>query len=353
MSLVHGRAVTAEEFERVVAREFPVQRFASLCNAIIWATAKPRGFSQLAFTERVFVRDNGIDAEWVLNIPQEAIERDDLIGPGTNVFQYKQRDPTSRDRSHIFRELRETLQGAVREITTRTGRQVHRYLLFTNVDLTRDQKDRLVDAIRADYSGDVVVQIFGAAELVAALNNLPHLRSSFFATAQFATWSRAWEAHGRASLNGNMPALVGRRGIIEGIESAVDDDSVRAILIAGVSDIGKSRVALASTEHRSIDTIFALDAVSLRISDLLALISPGQRIVIVVEDPDLDRVDELVTTALSENVKIILTIPTSRAAELVSYGRDPRVKLIEIGPLSDSESEQLLRISGAKFEYSL
>ena len=151
MSLIHGRDITAEELERIVGREFRIQRFASLCNAIVWATAKPRGLSQLLFTERVYVSDSGIDAEWVLDVGDD-VQVQNHIGFGRNVFQSKQRDVTARDRNRIVGDLVRDLHGAIVDVVARTGRAVDRYVLLTNVDLTLDESRRLHDAISADHA---------------------------------------------------------------------------------------------------------------------------------------------------------------------------------------------------------
>jgi hypothetical protein len=45
VSLVHGREITAEQVELIVGREFPVQRFVSMSNAIIWALSRPLGLT--------------------------------------------------------------------------------------------------------------------------------------------------------------------------------------------------------------------------------------------------------------------------------------------------------------------
>lgn len=129
---------------------------------------------------------------------------------------------------------------------------------------------------------------------------------------------------------------------MESLRAAIDDDSVRVVLIAGLPDVGKSRLALAATEHRPIDAVFALDPVSVKISDLLALKSQEQPLIVVVEDPDINRIDELATAALGENIKLVLTVQSSGVDTLVHYGRDSRVKLFNVEPLSETESEQLL-----------
>ncbi len=69
MSLVHGREITAEQVELILGRGFPVQRFVSMCNAILWALSRPAGLTQVSLTERVFVADSGVDAELLIEIP--------------------------------------------------------------------------------------------------------------------------------------------------------------------------------------------------------------------------------------------------------------------------------------------
>jgi DNA processing protein len=67
---VHGRAITAEEVERLVGREFSPRQFASLCNAVAWAISGQRCTSIPSFTERVNAKDGGIDAEWDFEIAE-------------------------------------------------------------------------------------------------------------------------------------------------------------------------------------------------------------------------------------------------------------------------------------------
>jgi hypothetical protein len=64
---VHGRAISSEEIETGIGREFgDTKRFPSLCNSLAWAYAKGISASLPSFTERVNVADLGIDAEWAV-----------------------------------------------------------------------------------------------------------------------------------------------------------------------------------------------------------------------------------------------------------------------------------------------
>lgn len=305
MSLPHGRDISAEQIERIVGGEFTVQRFASLCNSVTWAVAQPVGTTQPAFTERVFVRDNGVDAEWEFHVPQGQPDAEGLIRTGRNVFQYKQRDVTAQTRNRIVGQLRQELRAAAQEVARRTGRNLDAYLFFTNLSLTLDEKAEIEGAIRLDYAQPLQVRVVAAADLAAYLNSLPHIRSSFFATSEFCTWHSAWESHKRVAITAAVYPLIGRQDLLEAIKASIDDDSVKAVLISGVPDIGKSRIALAATAHRPIETVFALDPVSLTVSDLLQTRAQGQKVIIAIDDPDSAKLDELITSALAQDVKLI------------------------------------------------
>ena len=140
MSLIHGKAITSEQVESIVSREFTPQHFASLCNAIVWASSAHRCSSLPSFTERVNVTDGGIDAEWQTEIPDDHNHSSPLLGPGWNVYQFKQRDIFAQGRDKTFSSLKAGLGGAVKDLHERTGRRPDRYVLFTNLDLTFDSK---------------------------------------------------------------------------------------------------------------------------------------------------------------------------------------------------------------------
>lgn len=72
MSLIHGQPITSEQVEHVTSREFTPQQFAALCNAVAWATAGRRSPALPSFTERTNAKDHGIDAEWQIQMPDEA-----------------------------------------------------------------------------------------------------------------------------------------------------------------------------------------------------------------------------------------------------------------------------------------
>jgi hypothetical protein len=101
MAQVHGREVTSEGIERLTGRDFGPAGFASMCNVISWASAKKRPSSLPSFTERVNVRDDGVDAQWDTELPEDDYSSP-LLGPGWNVFQYKQREIAAVGRERVF-----------------------------------------------------------------------------------------------------------------------------------------------------------------------------------------------------------------------------------------------------------
>lgn len=131
MTQMHESAVTSEEIERLTGRDLGPAGFASMCNAIAWASAKKRPSSLPSFTERLNVGDKGVDAEW----ETELLEGDyasALIGPGWNVFQYKQRDIAAVGRDKLFSKLKSDLKGVVKDLHKHAERRPNRYVLSAN-----------------------------------------------------------------------------------------------------------------------------------------------------------------------------------------------------------------------------
>jgi hypothetical protein len=352
MSLVHGREILAEEIERIVGRQFSVHRFVSLCNATAWAVSQPAGIAQVFFSERIYVADNGIDAELVIDIPAFAPPNGAMLVPGRVVLQYKQRDVTARERNRLIGELERNLDRAAQNVRRRTGAPVDQYILFTNIDLARTENQRLSDAIGVD-ANDINIRVYGASELAPVLNNLPHLRSAYFVTAHFASWSKSWENHSRATLAANAAPFLGRANIVAAARAAVDDPDVKVLIFVGPPDIGKSRLALEATRHRPFETVVAINRGSLAVPDLLALTSPRQHPIIIVDEPDQTTGEAIASTALSEQLKLLITVSSPEIFNAINYGRDNRVQMFTLGPLTDEESQGLLRATGLRLDYNI
>jgi hypothetical protein len=356
---VHGRAISSAEIEDGVGRGFKDPRkFPALCNSLAWAYAKGALASLPSFTERVNVADLGIDAEWETQLPAD--HDSPLLGPGWNVFQYKQHDVSAQGRGRAFSQLKGGLKGAVEELHKRTGRRPERYVLFTNLDLghfTGGQKGELRERILEgyDHPHDVRIEVVGAAELASFLNGVPYLRSAFFRAPNFCTVEEEWLKHPAEKPSGASVGLVGRGSEVGELNSWLSDPEIRAVVISGPRDMGKTRLALeVSKDSRPLDTVVALDPESLSIKDLMALESPGVEVVVVVEDPDPDKARRMLNQALiSTGLKLLITLPTTENAPTPGFGQDVRVRYFRLGPLPDEQAAELLEAAGAGFDFAV
>lgn len=275
------------------------------------------------------------------------------------MFQYKQRNIFTTDRRKTFSSLMASLKGAVKDLRARTRRAPDRYVLFTNLDLThfsKGEKGQLKAKILDGYDQPekVNVVLVGAAEISSLLNAVSHLRSAFFVHMEFTIWEEAWQVHTKSKLYGAQVKLVGRDKELASLRSMMDEPTVRAIVLSGPHNIGKTRLALEATNHRPIETVVALDPRSMSVSDLLALGSPGVETIVIIEDPDRDMVGKFVEQVLAyPSLKLLITLPITEKASMPNFGRDERIQVIQLVPLSDSQARELLQASGAKLDYGL
>jgi hypothetical protein len=349
MPLIHGSELGSKELEAVVGGPgWDASRFARLCNAIIWTEAGHERSSSLSLTERVFVRDKGIDAELLIEATPAEFERSRFLTPGWNVLQYKLREGGS-GRRHAIGGIKTAERSAIRKIYEKTNRRPDSYVLLTNLDLDHDDKLAVREAILEGYDQreEVEVEIYGAGELAAALNNFPHLRSAFFASSDFQIWGQAWATHLEQKSVSHVP-LTGRDEEIKNLRTLVDDPSIRAIVASGPSGIGKSRLILEATRHRPLETVSALDPQSLRVRDLFALESAQKETIVLIEEPDSRTVTALLTAAVAHpGLKVLITAQASP-----TRAPDPRIRDVRLNPLSDEAARVLFR-AVAQVDFSL
>lgn len=356
MTLIHGQAISSEELERTLSRELTPQRFASLCNAVSWLSAGQVLEAVPSFTERVNVRDKGIDAELQVALPSNLPHASPYLGPGVNVLQFKQRDVFAQGRAKTVSGLKSKLKGALKDLARQTGKHPDRYVVFTNVDLSHKDKGALKKAVVEGYAQakETHVEIVGAGELAAALNGLPHVRSGYFATGSFSTWQEAKRRHTEAKVFGGAVKLVGRGDELAALRGLVDDPDVRAIVLTGPHNIGKSRLALEATGHRFLDVVVALGGRTTTPADLASMITPGRVAVAVVEDLDVRDLERLVNYVLGvPELKLMATLPLTEGNPDPNFGRDRRVRVIPVGPLTDGASHELLRAAGARLDFGI
>jgi hypothetical protein len=356
MPLFIGQPIDARELEHATSQWSP-ERFASMCDALVWA-ASERQYSDLPrFTGRIYAADDGIDAEWDVEIPlDEKALPTPIIGTGWNVFQYKKRDLIAQDRRRIVANLKSSLKRAVAALAKKKAKHPSRYILFVNVDLKGDQVEALKKSLLEGYdrSSEVHVEIIGAGGLTALLNDNPHLRAAYFAPLAFKTWEEANRSHRAQKLFGFDVALTGREDVLSQLRAFVGDPRVRAVVVTGPHDIGKSRLVLEATSHCPHDVVFALDPRSMTLDDYRNLVAERKNVVCIVEDPDPDRVVPLVNEMLGiEGLKVVITLRSSGDGPGASYGQDERVQSLALGPLSDEDSRRLLEATGKHLDFGV
>lgn len=353
MPLVHGQQISGEELEREISSWNAIP-FARLCNATAWALTWRTAQTLPAFSERVIVGDNGIDAEWWRDLSQGEQGNGPFLRPGTNVFQYKKREIATQRRSETVAGLSSILRGAALEVERRTGKTLATYTLFTNVDLTTEQHGQLRTAIlKGIVESRVQVAIVGAADLAAILNDLPHIRSAFFATGAFRTWGQSWHAHQQVSAFAQT-GLVGRDDTLATVRGWIRNPAVRVIAVSGAHMMGKTRVILEATRTHDASFVEALDRQALTIDQLRRLTSPSQEVVALVNEPDVELAAELAREALAtDGLKLIFSLSTADAMPAPSFRLDERVQSLSLPALDTAQSEALLNTAKPNLDISL
>ena len=259
-----------------------------MCDALAWAASGRQCPGVPSFTTRVNAKDGGIDAEWSVELRDEG-QPAPILRPGWNVFQYKKRDLLAQDRRRILVNLKASLRRAVQDIRKKQEdkRSPDNHVLFVNVDLKSSEKAALRESMLEGYSDQskLRVDIVGAAELAALLNNHPHLRATYFAPRLFKTWEEAYRLHRHQKFIGIDVELICREMELNRLSALVDDPQVRVIVLSGPHDIGKSRLALEATRHRPHDVVQALDPRSMDPSDYRSLCASHEETICIVEDP--------------------------------------------------------------------
>jgi hypothetical protein len=355
MSLLTGQAIEAEELEKMTST-WPPGRFATLCNTVAWA-ASGRAFQTIpSFTSRINVKDRGIDAEWDIEIPIDHTQLPTpVLSPGWNVFQYKQRDVFARTRQSVISNLRSSLKGAFKAVKTNFDKKPDRYTLFVNIHLTPNEKASLKKSILVGEEEDESqVQIIGAAELAALLNDHPHLRTGFFAPLAFQTWEDAYKAHRDKKRFGSCAELIGRESDLDRLKTLVDNPLIRAIVLSSPHDMGKSRLALEATKHKPYDVAVALAPRSIDLAEYRNLCTDRSQVICIIEDPEFDALQPLIGEALAvPGLKLLITLPIVEEAPDLSYGFDNRVVSLQLSPLSDESARKLLQATGQVLDFGI
>jgi nucleoside phosphorylase len=167
---------------------------------------------------------------------------------------------------------------------------------------------------------------------------------------EFVTWGQAWDEYrSEKSLDINIEQA-GWNTQLNDLRSILDNSAIRAILIIGPPNAGKYGLALEATKNRKNKTVVATDSKSIAVRDLSSLESQYTDVVII-EDPDPEKVGGLVKQSLRSNkFKLLLTLSTEADIPDFNFGTDSRVKIIKFTPFSKQEVQELLDSTGAKFD---
>ena len=300
--------------------------------------------------------DNGIDADCFGEIGKGIIKQQtSFIAEGWNVFHYKQRDATAV-RSKILSNFKTQLRGEINSIESKIKKSIASYTLFTNIDLTPQEKKILEQAILYGYKGTTQpkVEIIGAGELAAFVNNLPHIRLAFFSPQNFSTWERYAERKKNAKFYGAWVDFIGRQDELAKLKELINNKEIKVILLYGPQGIGKTRLLLEATHDCRHNVVFVEDPRSLKPSDLAIIESPYPNVIVAIDDAELQSAKSFIEEATARsNIKLIVTLPTSENPSLPFYGLDNRTMSFPVKNLTDSESDALLKATNEHMDYNL
>ena len=141
---------------------------------------------------------------------------------------------------------------------------------------------------------------------------------------------------------------------MDAISSALEDTSVRAVILSGPNNIGKTRLALEAARGRQLDCVIGVDPRTLTASDLLGFEHASRETVVLIEDPDPEDAEGFIRQALAQpSLKLLITFPTSESAPGPQFGGGKRVQVFKIQHLGELDSAKLLKAAGARFDYSI
>lgn len=122
--------------------------------------------------------------------------------------------------------------------------------------------------------------------------------------------------------------MLGRDKELEDLRTVINNPEIRAVIISGQHNIGKTRLVLEATKHCSSRTIIARDPRSMTVSDLLSLESSSSETIVIIEDPTLDKVENFINqTIASQKLKLLITLPTIKNYPIPYLRIDKRINL--------------------------
>jgi DNA-binding MarR family transcriptional regulator len=354
--ITHGQAIDGCEIA-IICSNWGARRFAVFCNSTIWGCVGKTLLAIPSFTERILVSDDGIDAECIGDIGEEEVSKPNIfLQKGLNVFQYKKRSliRVNTERKKIVSNLNASLKGSIGSIEKKQKKPVNNYILFTNLDLTHAEKEDLKKSIRHGSKSHKKVECIGSSELATFINNLPHIRSSFFITSSFSNWDEQEQKFRKLQWWGPWFDLVGREDALLKLKSIIQDANTKVIALYGPNGIGKTRLLLEATYQFRHKVTFVTDPKLLVPSQIGKLESSNQDTIVIVDDPDIEVIESLTKEVFARNnLRLIFSLAAPEDISFPAYGFDKRVIPIAVLPLSDSDSEKLLLQTKKPLDFGL
>lgn len=345
-TLIHGEQITAKGLE-IITSSWAATKFANFCNAIISEVFSSQTLRSnfVSLTERVNVRDSGIDAECHVTWDHQA---ESLLRPGINVFQFKLRDVASQ-RDKTLSKLKHDLKEEVKEI----GKTISNYILFINMDLTAAERSVLTRSIIEGFGVNAPnIVVCGATELAADCNRFHRIRSSYFVPAEFSTWQEALQKEKNHAFWPWVEYL-GRQDDIERIIQHINNPETKVLYILGPQGIGKTRMVLEATAPFRDQVVFVQDRNRFNPRDILLLESQADTI-LVADDPEPDELEEAVKEVCHrKNLKLIVMFPTPTEITRPGFGFDIRSAIFPVRPFTSEESDKLIRQINKNISYDL
>ncbi len=349
MNLRFGTAITPAEVERLVSSwgdEGP-GRFAVFCDAVAGWEAFRVGGVPLT-TGRRSVPDGGVDIWIHLDADQaRQLSPGTLLREGRNVIQVKFKSVLSGNPGSRLSALKTAIRGGWNDVSEFLKAEPDRYLLFTNLDLSRPEKDKLVaeilDATAEPASIRSRVEVVDASALALFMNERRSLLAGFFWERPGVALSLFRKQQFRLYGVPESSAMVGRDAELHQIREHLSQPGGRVALLLGGPGTGKTRLAIEALEPWVRNAVVVEEAADAA-PGFLQELETTEPCVLLVEEPSRDRLQAWVRRALaSETAKVVITLRTERRPSLGSVAADERFQEWSLKALPAAMRSDLVR----------
>jgi hypothetical protein len=148
---------------------------------------------------------------------------------------------------------------------------------------------------------------------------------------------------------GSEIEVIGREKEIGHLRSFFNDASIKAIIVFGPKDIGKTRLILESLSENTSHAIVK-HAIELTVEKLESIITPKRTITLIIDDPQPNMLKSFVEICLKNHgLKLIITAPNKD----YSLETDERIRHLEIKPLTEEDQSRLIDAKRPGMDFGL